>query len=718
MAKSKFPDSISDRVFDLCASSETVSSLLAKEGPTISPGEAWNKLYGQCALKRLDEAEEVEEEEDEEDEGTSSEDVDRISREPSYYKSRSAPPTPPLSPRLVQEHLERAAKCGNWGGKKPSDLFLQIYHDALCTLDDDPLRGMVSPPLLGTCGTVPLTIVSTIPDIARHMANLIYRAKHEIFLATNYWQSSVASTYLTNAIKDLNRRLASEAKTNPGSSDQKKIVLKILYDRGTPKQLLSRHQIVPPATYTDPSTVGIPHPNEIPFIDMQVMNFHTPIMGTFHAKYMVVDRRVAVLQSNNIQDNDNLEMATHLEGPVVDSLWDMAMISWHKHLEPVMPCLKSPASQAWGHDNGEGVEKEKEEEDVEKLEKEMEAKQLALDEETPIIGTTTQPTIVPDLPQHTIEDPHYDDSLAAEVARVQASLEPKVDPDDNVVETHLQAVTRLLNHTRNPNFTADPLAPDLFNSPNEHMMPYLFLPHHEASSSSVPMTLVNRAPYGKPNHSSVVNPQNAAWLSALRHATTSVFIQTPTLNAAPLLPAIIDACNRGVQVTCYVCLGYNDAGELLPHQNGHNEMIAHQLYSSLSPEAKQNLHYYWYVGKDQTRPLVQSKGLRSCHIKLMVVDGHVGIMGNGNQDTQSWYHSQEINVMVDSEEVCGLWMDGIRRNQNTALYGALDKEKGTWLDAEGKEADGVIGVDPGGRMKRWAKGAVGAVKRVQGTGGF
>lgn len=560
------------------------------------------------------------------------------------------------------------------------------------------------------------------------MANLIYRAEHEIFLATNYWQSSVASTYLTNAIRDLNKRLAYESLDANGQPQPKrKIVLKILYDRGTPKQLLSRHQVVHPDTYINASTIGLPHPDEIPCIDMQVMNFHTPIMGTFHAKYMVVDRRVAVLQSNHIQDNDNLEMACHLEGPVVDSLWDMAMISWHTHLDPMLPCLNSPATEAWAARVAQatkGVEERRTEEmglgHVERQQSGVSINSLAVTEEPPTTGTKTQPTVTPNVPQHTIEEPHYDPSLAAEVARIEASMAPKLDPDDNVVETHLQAVTRLLNHTRNPDFTADPLAPDPVNDPDNNMTPYLFLPHHQTDRNpeTVPMALVNRAPYGPPNHSSVSNPQNAAWLSALRNATHSVFIQTPTLNAAPLLPAILDACNRGVQVTCYVCLGYNDAGELLPHQNGHNEMIAHQLYSSLSPEAKRNLHYYWYVGKDQTKPLVQSKGLRSCHIKLMVVDGRVGIMGNGNQDTQSWFHSQEINVMIDSEEVCGTWMEGIRRNQNTAIYGALDKEKGMWLDAEGREADGVIGVDPGGKMKRWAKGAVGAVKRVQGIGGF
>ena len=145
-------------------------------------------------------------------------------------------------------------------------------------------------------------------------------------------------------------------------------------------------------------------------------------------------------------------------------------------------------------------------------------------------------------------------------------------------------------------------------------------------------------------------------------------------------------------------------------------MVAHHLYKSMSSAAKQRLHYYWYVGKDQTRPIVQESGKRSCHIKLMIVDEHIGIMGNGNQDTQSWFHSQEINVMIDSVDICRAWIDGLRRNQNTHIYGALDREEGSWKDGEGNKAKGAMGVDPG--RFSWTKGIVGAVKRVQGTGGF
>ncbi len=150
-------------------------------------------------------------------------------------------------------------------------------------------------------------------------------------------------------------------------------------------------------------------------------------------------------------------------------------------------------------------------------------------------------------------------------------------------------------------------------------------------------------------------------------------------------------------------------------QGGHNDMVAHQIATDLSAEGSKHFHYYWYVGKDQSRPIMQTKKKRSCHVKLMTIDGHVGIVGSGNQDTQSWFHSQEVNVLIDSPEVCAAWEDGIRRNQNTHLYGKVG-EDGVWRDDQGKEVEGAIGVNPG--RFSWARGVVGAVKRVQGKGGF
>jgi hypothetical protein len=140
-------------------------------------------------------------------------------------------------------------------------------------------------------------------------------------------------------------------------------------------------------------------------------------------------------------------------------------------------------------------------------------------------------------------------------------------------------------------------------------MPYIPTP----SRSYIPIALVNRKPWGAINHSCVVTPQTNAWLSALRNAQSEVFIQSPDLNAEPLLPAIVDAVKRGIRVIYYVCLGYNDSGELLPFQGGTNEMVAAGLYKKLNGEEKQRLNVHYYVAKDQDRPIHNRFKKRSCH---------------------------------------------------------------------------------------------------------
>ncbi|KAJ7771657.1 hypothetical protein B0H16DRAFT_191133 [Mycena metata] len=688
---------ISPKVYDLCTSTETVSSLVAQD-PHLPPGDAYKKLYG----------------------GHTAGPKESIAKAKEHREVHTA------------DDLKRARDCGKWGPTQPSELFLKLYHDALCTLDHNVASAMVSPPLMGSCGTIPLSVISVVPDIMRHMSNLIVRADKEVFLATNYWQNSVASKYITNAMKELSRR-AGERGT--------KIVMKLEYDRGSPRQLVQPHYYVSQKEYTG-KNVGIPAPEEIPNIDLQIINYHRPMLGTFHCKYMIVDRKYAVLQSNNIQDNDNVEMMTHLEGPIVDSLYDMALISWSKKLTPTLPSADQPevdgglGEDLAGEDGGENRadvltgpttvesvvhpvgqsssqanEAVTDNKSTDQLNYQGQVK--GPDEATKAYlysgtqGVSAAQIAHPSpegalLPEHTTDDPHYDTDIAGEIARVQTAVSPKPG------ETRMEAITKHLNHTKNPGFagTAPP------RGPNEEMTPYMAHP----TSEPFPIAMVCREPYGAPDHESVYNPQNEAWLSALRNATKNVFIQSPTLNAAPLVPAIIAACERGIDVFCYICLGYNDTGELLPGQGGTNEMIAHKMYTSLSDKAKERLHYYWYIGADQTVPIVAKKKKRSCHVKVMIVDEHIGIQGNGNQDTQSWYHSQEINVMFDSPTVCKGWIDGLRRNQNTHLYGPVDKSDGIWRDQNGNQPADVIGVDPG--RFSWAKGFVGAIERVRGTGDF
>lgn len=644
------PDHISEKTFRFCTDPRSVSSEYAND-PTKPPSHYAEHLYE----KGL----------------------------PAVTEHQS----PHLSDSSDKHDITRARQCGNWGGSNPSKLFLQCYHDALCSLDHDPLSGMVSPSLMGSSGVMPLTIIAPLPDICRHMSNLIARAEHEVFLATNFWIASDASQLITESLVELSRRAGERGK---------KVVVKIMYDRGNIKQVADNHQLVPVEEYTG-RAVQLPRPSDVPNLDMQVQNYHRPVLGTFHSKFMIVDRKFAIVQSNNIQDNDNLEMATHLEGPIVDSLYDTALIAWHVSMDPPLPLLGSPAALATKNSFSDP------------------AFQALFDGEARIGVQQQSP-----LPLHKAGSSYYDPDIASEVRRMQQALQPLPG------ETRIEAVSRHLNLATR--LSQNGLVPGSEN--DEGMTP--MIPHKP--HQPFPIALVNRRPWGALNHNGVNAPQNEAWLSAIHNANSSIFIQTPNLNAAPLIPSLKAALERGVEVTYYVCLGYNDAGELLPFQGGTNEMVANRLYESLDKASKQHLHVHYYVAKDQIAPIHNMFKKRSCHIKLLIVDGHLGIQGNGNQDTQSWYHSMEVNIMIDSEQICGEWRDGIERNQSrsqtlleypnigktdqidTYRYGKASQMDGIWRDERGHEAEGAIGKDPG--HFAWAKGVIGAVQRVRGAGGF
>lgn len=84
-------------------------------------------------------------------------------------------------------------------------------------------------------------------------------------------------------------------------------------------------------------------------------------------------------------------------------------------------------------------------------------------------------------------------------------------------------------------------------------------------------------------------------------------------------------------------------------------------------------------------------------------------------DTQSWFHSQEVNVMIDNAAVCRDWRGTIKRVQNTHLH-ELQKD-GVYLDKEGNPLTDSTGVGSGG-LKGIIKGLQGSIARARGTGGF
>lgn len=87
---------ISDKVYKLCTSKESVSTLLAAD-PTLAPEDAWKKLYGGHAAG------------------------EKQSKETARARRDQATP----------DDLKRAFECGNWGPTRPSELFLQVRMNIL-----------------------------------------------------------------------------------------------------------------------------------------------------------------------------------------------------------------------------------------------------------------------------------------------------------------------------------------------------------------------------------------------------------------------------------------------------------------------------------------------------------------------------------------------------------------------------------------------------------
>lgn len=644
---------VSDRVYAIIHSKETVTTAYASS-PGSSPGRVMKKLYRDHRCRRLKNRSILHGARRD----VATEEGHPTSEKHDELRITGGVSIDPLSLSIepTQVDLDRAAECGDFG-RRPSDLFLRMYVDILAGIDREPWSGVISPPLLGSRGVVTMSIISVIPDIIQHHYDCIVAARREIFLATNFWQASKSSQKICQALKELSRRAEERGE---------RVVVKAMYDRAHLKMFTHNRVYVEEEEWLK-EVVMLPKRSEIPWIDFELVNYHRPLLGTFHAKFMIVDRKIALVASNNIQDRPNMEMMVHLEGPIVDSLYDTALLCWSKPMHPPLPLLNEPYQPP---ESGY---------------------KFGMDNEYSTLH-------------------NLDGTKGAELYHSFAHQDQPIDDtppeaDKVFISGRYQTVTEHLNAGDQPNTRAT-----VRQTSSEYAPHVLHVAHDEC-----PMVLVNRGPRGSPTNPrrALRNAQDIAWLAGLKYAKKKVFIQSPTLNARPVVEGVLKAVRRGVECTLYIDVGFNDGGEALPGQGGTNEQVAKRMYGELDEREKQRLRMFWYTGKDQNKPINASAKKRNCHIKLMIIDDEVGIVGNGNHDTQSWYHSQEVNVMIDNPGVCEEWLDAIRRNQNTHLH-ELGKD-GIYRDADGNVLTDSVYIESG--FLGVIKGIRSSIARVRGKSG-
>jgi len=166
------------------------------------------------------------------------------------------------------------------------------------------------------------------------------------------------------------------------------------------------------------------------------------------------------------------------------------------------------------------------------------------------------------------------------------------------------------------------------------------------------------------------NPQDQAWIKAMELAEKKVIIMSPNFTAKQILSMTLDTVRRGVQVLVVTSFEYQDQLEFVyPFNEGSDKAAVDKMYAdlqNLDPAAVKNLNVCWFLGK-RVQPPKPAKN-EMAHAKFMAVDDEFVIFGSGNQESQSWFHSREANVLVDDAKATKKILDALFEPQQTLTH--------------------------------------------------
>jgi len=191
----------------------------------------------------------------------------------------------------------------------------------------------------------------------------------------------------------------------------------------------------------------------------------------------------------------------------------------------------------------------------------------------------------------------------------------------------------------------------------------LFLPspHHRNPRVTLPWQAAAPAP---------LTPLNVFLLQALQSARSYIYIQTPNVTSQPAIAALLDALQRGVNVSIVTSERLQlleqiiTAGTTSPRcvskLIARHQALAHSREEDVEDTAalrlgKLKVSYYKPVDGQEASydEPVQS------HFKLTIVDGEVAVFGSGNMDRPSWYTSQELGVAFFDRAFVGKVEEGV-----------------------------------------------------------
>jgi phosphatidylserine/phosphatidylglycerophosphate/cardiolipin synthase-like enzyme len=168
-----------------------------------------------------------------------------------------------------------------------------------------------------------------------HIIPAILKAQNEVILVTCFWAASATRDSLHTALLELSAKALESAS---------RIRVQICFSSNS----LARNMLLPTPKdgqryKTEQWTnLGLPSSSEIPGLDLTIMRKFFWPFGIIHSKYVIVDRKFAIMPSCNVSWERWFEAAVAMEGPVVDRLCSFHANFWMNNQS--LPAMSTDSS--------------------------------------------------------------------------------------------------------------------------------------------------------------------------------------------------------------------------------------------------------------------------------------------------------------------------------------------------------------------------------------
>ncbi|KAI1437440.1 hypothetical protein GGR50DRAFT_72511 [Xylaria sp. CBS 124048] len=174
-----------------------------------------------------------------------------------------------------------------------------------------------------------------------------------------------------------------------------------------------------------------------------------------------------------------------------------------------------------------------------------------------------------------------------------------------------------------------------------------------------------------------VTPLNCAILRLVAMAQKKIYVQTPNLTSTAAIDALLDALDRGVDVTLVTSKGMMTLEQILTagsttswrlrsfislyekreKHSARSESTSREvsnrdvldLEAQLPRLGTLEIFLFHPLPADQSQQALEEPV--HSHLKLMTVDDEYIVLGSGNMDRASWFTSQELGILLKSDEL-------------------------------------------------------------------